>query len=598
MHAYFALFDNALNGQADLYQQYIHSRFFAASELADLDGCLQTGWRAGWHAVILADYEFGHPLQRLPETTPGHLVIHWFARHETVADVAAWLQQHAGSTPAGIGTPASQTGASEYHRAIHAIQQAIGRGDTYQINYTTRLHLNSYGCPIRLYQRLRQPVPHAVLACLPDSRQQAVWTLCCSPELFLDIATDGLITTKPMKGTAPILHDGHDQARAEALRLDPKNRAENIMIVDLLRNDLGKIATVGGVHVPEPFKVDAYGSVWQMTTAIEAQAKANTSLADIFGAAFPCGSITGAPKRMSMSIIRQLETSPRGLYTGSIGYLKPCTGGLGFHGTFNVVIRTLQLHPQADGTCHGVYGVGSGIVADSEAAAEYEECGWKARFLSSLRPEFGLFETVRVHNGSAPLLPLHLRRLAQAAAALNIPCPTDLAAQTSRYLAALAHGRVWRVKISLSPEGALHLESAVTAVLTTPQYVLTAPQTLPEHDYVRRFKTTFRPVYDRGWQQAEAQGAFDSLFFNTRGQLLEGGRSNVFVRLGKHWHTPALSLDILNGVMRQTVLANPQTYLGSSNVNEGSISYQQLLAADEIRLCNALRGMINVSLKP
>ena len=188
-----------------------------------------------------------------------------------------------------------------------------------------------------------------------------------------------------MKGTAPILHDGQDERRAVELQNDPKNRAENVMIVDLLRNDLGKIAQTGKVRVPEPFKVSRFGSVWQMTSAIEAQALPDVSVADILRAAFPCGSITGAPKRMSMHIIESLESEPRGLYTGSIGFLHPCDTGLGFEGVFNVVIRTLSLKPVSDGLYQGVYGVGSGIVIDSDPEAEYRECGWKARFLNDLR---------------------------------------------------------------------------------------------------------------------------------------------------------------------------------------------------------------------
>ena len=476
------------------------------------------------------------------------------------------------------------------------IQAAIARGDTYQINYTTRLQLQSYGHPARLYRRLRQPVPYAALAHLPDCKQQAGWTLCFSPELFLKIASDGLITTEPMKGTAPVLGDGGDEARAQALQADPKNRAENIMIVDLLRNDLGKIATTGGVRVPAPFQVRRFGSVWQMTTAIEAQAKPHTSAADIFRAAFPCGSITGAPKRMSMQIIDALETSPRGLYTGSIGYLKPCSSGLGFEGTLNVVIRTLQLKPLSDGLYQGTYGVGSGIVADSEAEAEYIECQWKAHFLNALAPEFGVFETLRAEGGQCALLSLHLERLQEAAAALNLRLPPDAAQQIGRYLQALPDAAPYRVKALLDSDG-LHLSHAACAPLHGAQYALIAPQALPLHDYLRRFKTTRRAAYDAGWQQAEQQGAFDSLFFNTEGCLLEGGRSNVFVRFGSEWHTPPLSLDILNGVMRRAVLADSQHYLNTAHIFERRITQAQLRQADEIVLCNALRGLIRVELK-
>ena len=594
---YFALLDDAVRDCATLYDDYVESRFLQADTLHGLDGLLQQGWQRGLHVVLWADYAFGHPLQHLSPQPDACLALHWFRKCETVAEPEKWLQsRYPDHAPAGISTPTSHTGKADYLHAVGEIQAAIARGDTYQINYTTRLQLQSYGHPAQLYRRLRQPVPYAALAHLPDHKQQTGWTLSFSPELFVNIASDGLITTEPMKGTAPVLGDGGDEARAQALQADPKNRAENIMIVDLLRNDLGKIATTGGVRVPAPFQVRRFGSVWQMTTAIEAQAKPHTSAADIFRAAFPCGSITGAPKRMSMQIIDALETSPRGLYTGSIGYLKPCSSGLGFEGTLNVVIRTLQLKPLSDGLYQGTYGVGSGIVADSEAEAEYIECQWKAHFLNALAPEFGVFETLRAEGAQCALLSLHLERLQQAADALNLRLPPDAAQQIGRYLQALPDAWPYRVKALLNSDG-LHLSHAACAPLHGAQYALIAPQALPLHDYLRRFKTTRRAAYDAGWQQAEQQGAFDSLFFNTEGCLLEGGRSNVFVRFGSEWHTPPLSLDILNGVMRRAVLADSQHYLNTAHIFERRITQAQLRQADEIVLCNALRGLIRVELK-
>ncbi|HRL33955.1 MAG TPA: anthranilate synthase component I family protein, partial [Neisseria sp.] len=372
---YFALLDDAVRDCATLYDDYVESRFLQADALHGLDGLLQQGWRRGLHVVLWADYAFGHPLQHLSPQPDASLALHWFRKCETVAEPEKWLQsRYPDHAPAGISTPTSHTGKADYLHAVGEIQAAIARGDTYQINYTTRLQLQSYGHPAQLYRRLRQPVPYAALAHLPDHKQQPGWTLSFSPELFVNIASDGLITTEPMKGTAPVLGDGGDEARAQALQADPKNRAENIMIVDLLRNDLGKIATTGGVRVPAPFQVRRFGSVWQMTTAIEAQAKPHTSAADIFRAAFPCGSITGAPKRMSMQIIDALETSPRGLYTGAIGWVEaPAPDSDRRLGDFalSVAIRTLELGapvgpaPGQGGLRPVRLGVGGGIVLDS-----------------------------------------------------------------------------------------------------------------------------------------------------------------------------------------------------------------------------------------
>lgn len=623
---YFALFDDAVSGRAKRYQNHIESRFFRPEELDALDGVLQKGWQKGLHSVLFADYGFGLPLMGVESERGGNLALHWFADCVDT-DAESWLAQNSDGIPAGISTPQSSVSETEYLDRIRQIHEAIRRGDTYQINYTTRLHLQAYGNPVSLYRRLRQPVPYAVLSHLPDAQGQSAWTLCFSPELFLKIASDGIVATEPMKGTAPILDDGQDERRAAELQNDPKNRAENVMIVDLLRNDLGKIARTGKVCVPEPFKVSRFGSVWQMTSTIQAQALPHITAADILRAAFPCGSITGAPKKMSMQIIESLETEPRGLYTGSIGYLKPCAGGLGFEGIFNVVIRTLSLKPvsasdgivsvigdpdsnaqartagQGGATPHpfetnppyrGVYGVGSGIVIDSDPAAEYRECGWKARFLNELRPDFGIFETLRVENGRCALLDRHLCRLNTSAQALNLPLPDGCENQIKQYIADLPDG-VFRVKALLASDG-ISLSRAVLNHLADKQRVIISPAVLPAQNYLRRFKTTHRTLFDQAWQTAETQGAFDSLFFNSDGILLEGGRSNVFIKHRGQWLTPSLDLDILNGIMRQAVLDEPQKYLQTNQVIETHITQKTLQEAEEIRLSNALRSVFAAAL--
>ncbi|HID8642401.1 TPA: chorismate-binding protein [Neisseria meningitidis] len=623
---YFALFDDAVSGRAKRYQNHVESRFFRPEELDALDSALQKGWQKGLHSVLFADYGFGLPLTGVESERGGNLALHWFADCADT-DAENWLARHSDGLPAGISTPQSSVSEADYLDHIRQIHEAIRRGDTYQINYTTRLHLQAYGNPISLYRRLRQPVPYAVLSHLPDAEGQSAWTLCFSPELFLNLASDGTISTEPMKGTAPILGDGQDERRAAELQADPKNRAENVMIVDLLRNDLGKIAQTGKVCVPEPFKVSRFGSVWQMTSTIQAQALPHTSFADILRAAFPCGSITGAPKKMSMQIIETLETEARGLYTGSIGYLNPCSGGLGFEGTFNVVIRTLSLKPasasdgivsgiggpdsnvqartagQGEATPYrfqvhplyqGVYGVGSGIVIDSDPAAEYRECGWKARFLNELRPDFGIFETLRVENRQCALLDRHLCRLKAAAQALNLPLPDGCENQIKQYIARLPDG-VFRVKALLASDG-ISLSRAVLNHLADKQRVIISPTILPAQNYLRHFKTTHRALFDQAWQTAETQGAFDSLFFNSDGILLEGGRSNVFVKHRGQWLTPSLDLDILNGIMRQTVLDEPQKYLHTNQVIETHITQKTLQEAEEIRLSNALRGVFAATL--
>ena len=544
---YFALFDDAVSGRAKLYQNHVESHRFYHNELDSLTSILQAGWKKGLHAVLFADYEFGLPLMDIPSGRSGSLRLHWFADYSEI-DAENWLANHSDGLEAGISTPRFSVSEADYLEHIRQIHEAIRRGDTYQINYTARLHLQTYGNPIQLYSRLRQPVPYAVLSCLPDGAGQEAWTLCFSPELFLKIDSDGLITTEPMKGTAPILYDGQDERRAVELQNDPKNRAENVMIVDLLRNDLGKIAQTGKVRVPEPFKVSRFG----------------------------------------------LESEPRGLYTGSIGFLHPCDKGLGFEGVFNVVIRTLSLKPVSDGLYQGVYGVGSGIVIDSDPEAEYRECGWKARFLNDLRPDFGIFETMRVEDKQCRLLDLHLGRLKISAQAFNLPWPQNAIEQIQHYIDALPNG-LFRVKAALFSDG-LALSHAAVSELSEQQYVILSEYTLSQRDYLRRFKTTRREIFDQAWKTAEGQGAFDSLFFNSDGLLLEGGRSNVFIKYQGQWLTPSLNLDILNGVMRQAVLKQPQL-LGADTIKETRITRSMLENAEEIRLSNALRGVFAVSLR-
>lgn len=578
----FVLFDDVRANQAFVLTDFCEQETLLPHQLAELDNRLQRGWQRNWHCAIFADYEFGLPLQKLADLGSGSLKIVWFAQKTALSSVETWL--HTNHAPAAISTPRMNVSEEEYCQAIDNIQQAIKRGDTYQINYTVRLHLQAYGSPRELYRQLRQNVPFAVLAKLPENE----WTLCFSPELFLNIQADGILETKPMKGTAPILGDGLDNQRATELQNDPKNRAENTMIVDLLRNDLGKLAQIGGVSVPAPFEVTAFGSVWQMTSTVRAQLRPHTSVAQIFQAAFPCGSITGAPKRKSMEIIAQLETEPRGLYTGSIGFLSPAPNTvLGFSGCLNVVIRTLQLRPE-HGAWRGVYGVGSGIVIDSRATDEYAECGWKAKFLTQLRPNFDIFETMRVENGQIAWLDKHLARLQQSCLALNVPF--SLADAQREIQAAIADLHApHRFKLTVQNSGSLKTEFSPIKPLLPNQKVMISELILPRENPLRCHKISHRADFDRVWQTAEQHGAFDALIFNEDGYLLEGGRSSVMIWHNNQWLTPELSLDILPSVARAVFMAE-------NTVHESKISRKMLEQAEKILLGNALRGWFEVDL--
>ncbi len=352
--------------------------------------------RAGAHAVVLADYEWGARLQgaghrRLAPGEGGSLRILLFRdlARLAAAQADAWLASRApGRATAGIAEPRPSVDRERFNAAIARIHAAIGEGETYQVNYTYRLDFQAFGPPAVLYRRLRarQPVAYGAFIALPPG-PGPTHILSCSPELFMQ-HRDGRIATRPMKGTAcRAASPEGDSEIARLLAEDDKNRAENLMIVDLLRNDLGRIARTGSVRVPALFSVEPYATVFQMTSTVEAELPEETGFPAVLRALFPCGSITGAPKLKTMDIIADLETTPRGLYTGSIGWIDAPAGGAAC-GDFclSVAIRTVTLGPDEGGWRAGRLGVGAGITIDSRASDEFDECALKARFLTGLDP--------------------------------------------------------------------------------------------------------------------------------------------------------------------------------------------------------------------
>jgi len=351
--------------------------------------------------------------------------------------------------------------------------------------------------------------------------------------------------------------------------------------------------------------VTRFGQVLQMTTPIECQVRPGVTMAEVIGALFPCGSITGAPKKMSMNYIAGSEIAPRDLYTGSIGYLQPSGNTMGAKGCFNVAIRTLTLQPAGDQAiaCTGVMGVGGGIVYDSTAQSEYEEIHWKSRFLHAIPAGFALFETMLVEQSQCALLNRHIERLLASAKSLGFTADqTALTRQLQQFIAAQpSHARL-RARAVMTQDGtceitAYSLDTPAPACEARLPSVTIAPRQLPRYDPLRRFKTTWRKHYDDDLKRASVSGDFDVLYFNHDGDLLEGARTSVFIHYRGAWLTPPLTLDILPGVMRAQVLDTPAQYLQADHVTEGRISLAMLQAADAIVLTNALRGCIPVSLK-
>nr|WP_314630242.1 aminodeoxychorismate synthase component I [uncultured Janthinobacterium sp.] len=567
---------------------------------------LQEALNRGQYAVSVCSYELGAHLLAMPPraASPGapplaQVLVFEQCTHLSQDAVAQWLEQHAPKTAAPAGVAAIETNVDQaaFTRALDRIHDYIVAGDTYQVNYTYRLRFDAFGSPLALYARLRarQPVPYGALVMLPDGGA----LLSLSPELFVRHA-QGELTARPMKGTAPAApaEQGEENARrASALAQDPKNRAENLMIVDLLRNDIGRIAVTGSVKVPALFQVTRYSSVLQMTSTVQARLRGDASLADIFQALYPCGSITGAPKRRTMEIIAELEPAPRGIYTGAIGWFDPPAAGLAHPvGDFcmSVPIRTLALQaPATSGIRRGEMGVGAGIVLDSDPHDEFAECQLKARFLTGLSNDFELFETLHASRADGcRQQERHLARLAASSAYFGFSWDAKAArAALQAACAARADDAPFRLRLALTQDGQLSVQSGALSVLPDTVKIMLADEATSADDLFLRHKSSVRTRYDAAWRAAEAQGGFDMLFFNERGELTEGGRSNVFVQLDGRWHTPPLACGLLPGVQRAAMLADP-----AWNAQETVITRAMLAQAEAIVVCNALRGALPAQL--
>ncbi|MCO8645083.1 aminodeoxychorismate synthase component I [Burkholderia multivorans] len=611
--ASFALLDDcdstASARSSRLYSGFVRERVCTdPARLDALDAALAQDLRDGLHAVVVGDYEFGCNLQR---AQPGHAPLRFllYARCERLsrAEVDAWLAAQDGAdTPsiAGVAHVRKSVTRDAFGAAIAAVHDALRAGDSYQINYTYRLNFDVFGTPLALYRRLRarQPVRYGALIALPDG----AWVVSCSPELFVEKHGE-LLRARPMKGTAPRSADPQqDAASAAFLANDPKNRAENVMIVDLLRNDVSRIARTGTVRVPALFSVEPYASVWQMTSTVEAGWRDGTTFADMLRALFPCGSITGAPKHKTMQLINAIETTPRGLYTGTIGWLDAPRDAAAACGDFclSVAIRTLTLDappasaPAGDDRRRGTMGVGAGIVLDSVAADEYAECELKARFLTDADPGFQLFETTCATRADGIRhVDRHLARLQRSADAFGFRFDADaLRRAIDARCAALDGDGPYRMKLSLAKDGTLDIVAAALKPLPAgPVRVWLGADhgfaPTRANDALLLHKTTRRADYDRAWQAAEALGGFDMLFVNERGELTEGGRSNLFVKLDGQWVTPPLASGVLPGVMRAVLLEDP-----AFGAVERIVTRDDLARAQALLLTNALRGALDAVL--
>ncbi|MGE0213040.1 MAG: aminodeoxychorismate synthase component I [Parvibaculaceae bacterium] len=548
-------------------------------------GRIERGISAGLHAAGFLSYELGYALEPvlaplMPEERQAPLL--WFGLFDAPRSLQAEeMKQWLGSGAYRLDGLRTSIGEDRYAHDFRRVLAYIAAGDIYQANYTLRYTFDFEGDPLALYAELRrrQRVAHGGYI-----RTGTHDILSLSPELFFR-KQGQRITGKPMKGTAPRAPTlGEDRGIAAELARDEKSRAENLMIVDLIRNDFARLAETGSVKVPELFAVETYRTLHQMTSTVEARLKPGTSILDLVRALFPCGSITGAPKIRAMQIIRELEAGPRDVYTGSIGYFAPDGSA-----HFNVAIRTITLR---DGK--GIMGIGSGLVADSDLQSEWRECLLKGDFLTRRQEPFLLFETMRWEpEDGYVLLGEHLDRLRQSADYFLYPYP---AAEIEAVLRRAAEGfpRVpQRVRLTLSEHG----EAAAThAALPTAgnaapwRFVLSEHRTSPGDPYLFH-KTTRRELYDAEFAHATGEGRADEVvFLNTRDELTEGSRTNLFLEIDGRLLTPPLSSGLLPGTLRRSLIKN-------GAVEERILRREDLGRAERIFLGNSVRGLVEAELQ-
>ena len=502
------------------------------------------------------------------------------------ADVPAWLASHAKGS-GSVGPLEPQLSPGGYAKGFETLQQAIRAGDIYQANLTFPLAGNFTGNPLGLYAALRPAAQAGYGGVVFDGSH---WLLSLSPELFVSLKGREA-KAKPMKGTRPRMAEAEaDRAMAEELATSVKDRAENLMIVDLMRNDLSRVAEPGSVRVDEPFAIESYPTVHQMVSVVRAQLKDSEGAVDLVRALFPCGSITGAPKIRAMELIDEVEVAPRGPYCGAIGRI-----GADGDAAFNVAIRTLRLTEIENGRGKAVLGVGGAIVADSEPRTEWREALLKGAFARSSSPDhraaqFDLIETMRfTPDDGIPMLEAHLERMKASAAELGFAFDRHEARNQLHALCFVIE-KPSRVRLLASRSGAIALEALdMPQAWPDPATAVVMPLPVDPGDWRLRHKTSDRSFYDESRNVAWQRGAQEALFVREDGLLTEGSITNIFVR-GEDgvWLTPPASLGLLPGVLRQSLIA-------SGEAREAELRIEDL--ENGFHLGNGLRLMLAARLK-
>jgi para-aminobenzoate synthetase / 4-amino-4-deoxychorismate lyase len=513
--------------------------------------------------------------ERDPDDPFAALPLAWFAMFEGAETTTLPLPRDDGVPEAPEGAWAPTVSRETFEASIGRIRELIAAGETYQVNHTMRLRSRVEGDPRGLYRDLCYAQRGAYAGYLDLGRYRV---LSASPELFVELR-EGHVVTRPMKGTAPRGRwPAEDRATAEALLSSAKDRAENAMIVDLLRNDLGRISRTGSVAWANVFEVERYETVWQLTTTVSSRLEPGTGLAGVFRGLFPSGSVTGAPKVRTMEIICELEDLPRGVYCGAVGYLAP-TGSGHPEARFNVAIRTVVVDV-ATGIAE--YGTGGGITWGSDATAEYEEAVAKARVLTARRPSFELLETMR-HDPADGVrnLDRHLARLGASADYFGFAFDDDLVRETVEKAVASAPARPARVRLTLARDGTVRVTS--TAVPPDAEPVRVAIDDVPQdpQDVFLFHKTSRRERYREALRRHP--DVDDVLLVNDRGEVTESTIANVAARVDGRWWTPPIASGLLPGIGREVALED-------GRLGERTITVDEIRSAEEVALVSDGRG--------
>ena len=535
------------------------------SEVADLLAQVESYQEQGYYVVGYVSYEaapaFEEKLAVHKSPLLGEYLL-YFTVHDRVETSPIPLTYEEVDLPSKWQ---EETSAENYEKAITQIHHHLRQGDTYQVNYTVQLKQDLSANPFAIYNRMVVEQEAGYNAYV-EHDEMAVISM--SPELFFE-QNDRELTTRPMKGTTQRgVTDQEDLAQASWLEQDPKNRSENMMIVDLLRNDMNRISEVGSEYVERLCQVEQYSTVWQMTSTIKSQLRPDVDLVEIFRSLFPCGSITGAPKIATMEIIKNLEPQPRGIYCGTIGLLLPNGRRI-----FNVAIRTIQLYMG-----QAIYGVGGGITWDSTWESEYREVHQKAAVLYRKQARFQLITTGKISQKQLLFEDQHLERLTKASRYFAYPFdPEELRQKIEEECRACDVNQDYRLRITLSKSGEMELSHQILAPLS-PSFCK-AKLCLQETDLNQSFtyfKTTHRPHLSLGEQEI--------IYHNAAGELLETSIGNLVLKINGKLYTPPIRLGILPGIYRQHLLETGQ-------VKEKITTLEDLNQAEAIYGCNAVRGL-------